>query len=100
SSTTTRARSPGARGFSRPEPYSAAGGSLAHSGLPPGRHCGAPDFVSAQVDLVDPPRIGNVLERIGVEDDEVAVSPRRDHPGIEPCDVGGIARRRTEIGRG
>src|SRR5215467_13038888 len=36
--------------------------------LPFGRHHAAGDFLSAEINFVDASRVGNILERIGVED--------------------------------
>ena len=45
-----------------------------------GPHPGAVDFLAAKVDLVDPSRVGDVLERIGVEHDEVGALPAATIP--------------------
>src|SRR5215470_6957566 len=42
------------------------------------RHGGTRHFLAAQIDLVDPPGVADLLERIGVEHDEVGIAARRD----------------------
>src|SRR5712691_994902 len=61
--------------------------------LPPGPHSSADDFLSPAVDLVDPPRVGNVLEWVRVEDDEIGALAGGHHSGIDLRDLGGVARR-------
>ena len=39
--------------------------------LPLGPQRGAVDFVSREVDHVDPPRVGDVFQGIRIEDDEI-----------------------------
>jgi len=64
--------------------------------VPLGAECGAVDFLSPQVNLVDSPRVGNILQRIRVEDDEIGALARRHRPGIDPRDFGRIVRHRAE----
>src|SRR5882672_6912622 len=45
---------------------------------PLGRQRRPRNFLPAQIDAVDPPRIGNVIERISVEHDEVRALAGRD----------------------
>src|SRR2546425_7859606 len=61
--------------------------------LPPGPHSSAVDFLSPEVDLVDPPRVGNVLEWVRVEDDEIGALAGGHHSGLDLRDLGGVARR-------
>ena len=51
-------------------------------GLPFRRHGGARQLLAAQIDLGDPPRIGDVVEWIGVEHNEVRALARRYGSGV------------------
>ena len=51
------------------------------------------DLQPPEVDLVNLPRIGNVGQRVRVEDDEVGVFARSHHPGVEVTRDGRVARR-------
>src|SRR5262245_57957399 len=52
------------------------------------RHGGARHFLAAQIDLVDPAGVADLIERIGVQHDEVSVAAGRDQPGIDLGDLG------------
>lgn len=47
---------------------------------------GAAGFLSPEVDLVDPSRVGEVLSWIRVVEEEIGALARRHHPGIDPHD--------------
>src|SRR5258708_9910530 len=59
---------------------------LAHR-LPPGYQRGAGKFLSAQVELVDLARVGDVIQRVGVEHQKVCALAGRDLARlVEPQD--------------
>src|SRR5262249_25753458 len=61
--------------------------------LPPGPHPSAVKLLSAKVDFVDPPRVGNVLQWIRIEDDEISALTHGHYSGIDLRNLGSIARR-------
>src|SRR5215470_16656755 len=65
-----------------------SGGRGAELRAPLRRHGGTRHFLAAQIDLVDPAGVADLLERIGVEHDEVGVAAGCDQPGIDLGDLG------------
>src|SRR5829696_8854479 len=61
--------------------------------LPPGAQARAVDLLPPQEHFVDPPRVGDVIERVRIEDDEVGVPAGRHHPGVHLRDLGAVAGR-------
>src|SRR5688572_9394791 len=61
--------------------------------LPFRPHAGAIDLFASEVDLVDPSRVRDVVERVGVEDNEVGVLAGRNHARIQAYGNGGITGR-------
>jgi len=59
--------------------------------LPARSQPGAIHLLTAQVHLVDAPCVGDVVERIGIQHDEVGVSSRRDQSRVHLRDVGRLA---------
>ena len=52
----------------------------------------AVDFLTRGVHLIDLARVGDPLERVGVEHDEIGALPRGNHPRIDLRDGGRVAR--------
>src|SRR6266545_695003 len=52
------------------------------------RHGGARHFLTAQIDLVDAAGVADLLQRIGVEHDEIGIAAGRDQAGIDLGDFG------------
>src|SRR5258705_8043595 len=64
--------------------------------LPLRLQCRAVDFLSPEVHPVDLPRVGDALERIRVEHNEIGVLASRHFAGIELCDGSRVACRRGD----
>src|SRR5262245_28645397 len=60
------------------------------------RHGGARHLLAPQIDLVDAAGVADLLQRIGVEHDEVGIAAGRDQPGIDLGNISRIARRRDD----
>src|SRR6059036_1398552 len=72
-----------------PSPLAPRGGRFPLR-LPSVTHRGPVDFFPAQINLIDPAGILDVLERIRIEHDEIGASAGGDQACIETCDFRGI----------